>query len=1323
MRLLLRFLITILVVSSLNTSVFGATLTFLKIYKGTGTGYGLQTSSIAITTPVTGSNFKFTSANPADVEFSGNNIAGQLTYIQDGNMFYINGVVTRKEGNSNNKGFYFAETTVLGGAVPTGLAWFFLVPGQTVSDDTSISTNSSPPADALNAFLTSQSSNDAPVITSNGSGATASISINEGATAVTTVSSTDADGTTDQTYSITGGLDASKFSINSSTGALTITAQDYENPTDAGKNNSYEVQVTVTDSQGATDVQYITVNILDVNDNAPVITSNGGGSSATVYVTAGTTSVTDNNATDADNDVIVYSITNAKKWTGTTTQTNTNYDQLMCDLGDNFFCPTYTTTYSYQTVTNPFQINTTTGVLSFTSNATVNKYQITVTASDGHNTDDTQVLTVEVTSTDTQAPSLLITASDSNLSAGETTTVYFKFSEAVQGFASDDIALNGGTLGALTQDANDPTLYYATFTQTGASPSVTVANSTYKDMANNNGTGAVKSFDLDTIAPGVTVEISTVDISYGGTRTVTFTFTEDPGLTFTLTDIQATNGTMTNLVQTANPLVWTATLKSTSSVSGPTVTVPAGSYRDAAGNSGTSGSDSATLSPPAVDLANTNASDTGESDTDNYTSNNKPVIVGLTPSTTATVTVVVTQGATTYTYTGVSVSSQQFSLDLNTATVSSGTAFPAGGLSDGTISLLLTAYNSSNTDLGTASSSFIIDSTAPATPTVTTQTTDNSTPTISGTATVGDKDKLVVVVNGVSYVEGDGNLTINRTNNTWSLTIPVANALSAATYSVIATVTDLAGNSAADSSTGELVISPKVSAADGNWGIGGSWNNTATPSATSPVQIQHNIAIPSGNTITSNTILLTTAGKLSNAGNLTINGNLVLSIDENSISSQFTNTGTVVNNGKIIIRKKFTKNKWYYMSFPFDVASNQIFKTGTSDTVSWGNHNDTFDSQIYIATYDGAARATSGTKLTNSQNWKIVSPRVLKARHGYFIALDPAAPMDEIDFVSVAGLSAPLNNEYTASEIYKNTSNVTNGSLHSDWNIVGLPYMSSYQLQNLSDFKPYYIFTGSNWNTVAAGDSKIIYPFSAFYLQASSSANSLSFASAGRTTQAAPAFNPIDEFKLSISYADMTDETRIRLKEVGTLEYQYGIDATKMFSPLNTYPQIYSVTNGLYYSLNALPQETQQTQLNIRTGAAGTYSIKLVNVDDIQNYTVVLTDKLMNQDVNLTENPDYQFTVNQTGTSDRFVISYLSKVIDNINNVSSEYKVSVVDRAIKISELPENSNLYLYDLSGKLMQVVSDYKSESTIRVPEAGIYILRVQSQNDIIPIKVLVK
>lgn len=128
----------------------------------------------------------------------------------------------------------------------------------------------------------------APVISSNGGGSTANISIAENITAVTIV---EASSDSVVTYSITGGSDSSKFSIDSETGVLRfLTAPDYETPTDVNTDNVYTVIVTATDQEDETDSQTINVTITDLNEIPPSITSNGGGASASISVAENSTS-------------------------------------------------------------------------------------------------------------------------------------------------------------------------------------------------------------------------------------------------------------------------------------------------------------------------------------------------------------------------------------------------------------------------------------------------------------------------------------------------------------------------------------------------------------------------------------------------------------------------------------------------------------------------------------------------------------------------------------------------------------------------------------------------------------------------------------------------------------------------------------------------------------------------------------------------------------------------------------------------------------------------------------------------------------------------
>ena len=115
----------------------------------------------------------------------------------------------------------------------------------------------------------------------------AAVNVAEGTTAVTTVTASDPDFGTVLTYSITGGADASKFTINAATGVLSfISAPDFEAPGDSGANNVYDIQVQVSDG-ALTDSQTIEVTVTDVDDALIVTTINGTSANNVLTGTAG----------------------------------------------------------------------------------------------------------------------------------------------------------------------------------------------------------------------------------------------------------------------------------------------------------------------------------------------------------------------------------------------------------------------------------------------------------------------------------------------------------------------------------------------------------------------------------------------------------------------------------------------------------------------------------------------------------------------------------------------------------------------------------------------------------------------------------------------------------------------------------------------------------------------------------------------------------------------------------------------------------------------------------------------------------------------------
>jgi hypothetical protein len=93
---------------------------------------------------------------------------------------------------------------------------------------------------------------------------TATANISENTTAVLTVTTNDPGAT----LAITGGADSARFVLGGSALAFK-TAPDYETPSDADTDNTYEVTVRAADTSGNGVEQNISVTILDVDETAP----------------------------------------------------------------------------------------------------------------------------------------------------------------------------------------------------------------------------------------------------------------------------------------------------------------------------------------------------------------------------------------------------------------------------------------------------------------------------------------------------------------------------------------------------------------------------------------------------------------------------------------------------------------------------------------------------------------------------------------------------------------------------------------------------------------------------------------------------------------------------------------------------------------------------------------------------------------------------------------------------------------------------------------------------------------------------------------------
>jgi hypothetical protein len=200
---------------------------------------------------------------------------------------------------------------------------------------------------------------------------------------------------------------------------------------------------------------------------------------------------------------------------------------------------------------------------------------------------------------DTTKPTVTVASSTPSLGIGQTAIITFTLSEASASFMSEDfsggtpnVAATGGTLGNFVQVS--PTVYTAVFTPTDNSTvpgSVSVAGFTFADAAVNFNVagGLAVPITIDTVAPAVTSIVATPS-SIGGSQPAIITFTlSKPSITFTASDVLVAGGTLSGFTG-SGASYWALFTPAANSTTVGTISIPAGVFTDAVGNTNTASS-------------------------------------------------------------------------------------------------------------------------------------------------------------------------------------------------------------------------------------------------------------------------------------------------------------------------------------------------------------------------------------------------------------------------------------------------------------------------------------------------------------------------------------------------------------------------------------------------------------------------------------------------------------------------------------------------------------------------------------------------------------
>jgi hypothetical protein len=219
--------------------------------------------------------------------------------------------------------------------------------------------------------------------------------------------------------------------------------------------------------------------------------------------------------------------------------------------------------------------------------------------------------------------------------------------------------------------------------------------------------------------------------------------------------------------------------------------------------------------------------------------------------------------------------------------------------------------------------------------------------------------------------------------------------------------------------------------------------------------------------------------------------------------------------------------------------------------------------------------------------------------------------------------------------------------------------------------------------------------------------------------------------RLQISNGTNTDEMIIAFDAKAS----NGIDkydSKKMFNNNVSIAEIYSMVSAEKLVINGMQSfdSTTVIPLGFKTAKKGIFTLSATEIQGIDGFPVVLEDKILNITQDLTKTPIYAFISDSVDTN-RFVIRLKADVTTETttantltNNENAIVVYSKAHEAI-VKTASDNSNglVIIFDLLGNQIAQSVITGTETTIEVPTAGVYFVKVKTDNDSVTKKIIIK
>lgn len=237
----------------------------------------------------------------------------------------------------------------------------------------------------------------------------------------------------------------------------------------------------------------------------------------------------------------------------------------------------------------------------------------------------------------------------------------------------------------------------------------------------------------------------------------------------------------------------------------------------------------------------------------------------------------------------------------------------------------------------------------------------------------------------------------------------------------------------------------------------------------------------------------------------------------------------------------------------------------------------------------------------------------------------------------------------------------------------------------------YQVYNGDSYVTVAGN---VMEASQGFFIQVGSgqSGQSVTFQTAGKTHSNGNISKNIDEevnliqFALTDNDGKSNDELIIRFNDEATMQYDLKFDGHKIIGNTKAGEIMAQITDSEFACVLGIPFPNNETTVtvNFKKGDASEYTINLER-NLLSNMEVTLEDAHTGFVVDLSTTPIYTFTA-EDSQDGRFLIHFKSATsVEEINEIDDVKIWNFRDQLYVQQDYPENAEVFVYDISGKLM--------------------------------------